>query len=392
MVRCDSEAVEMLNSEDGVRRLEAILAAYLTDGHYNGIAIGVRNIDPMIFRHLADLGLVKSVFPVRGTGNTWSLGAYFPKRLSEAALSCLEGQCKPTARIKPEVLQRLDIDRFMAWVIEYEGGVFVNRWGEEVMLLITICQYEDAAIKFPKTCGRDRLSFNETSQVLQDSGIMPSQLWLDDVISRFTTNSSIGAVLKYYKEYRMDITAKAAIEHKHLFYLSYRKTGETLNRLIDLTLPASWKHMTMRIYAETLPLYANRQIAFDDVKILKRVIGCNYHSPMKGPYNEYVIVSLDKIRDLLEYSEFRRATNYQQKIQQFRNYFEKRRLKSYATLNTMLSDYERRRLSELENMLKPLAELLAMLRERGTPKGRLEILISLRAGWLKREKTFKTFN
>jgi hypothetical protein len=150
--------------------------------------------------------------------------------------------------------------------------------------------------------------------------------------------------------------------------------------------------MTMRIYAETLPLYANRQIAFDDVKILKRVIGCNYHSPMKGPYNEYVIVSLDKIRDLLEYSEFRRATNYQQKIQQFRNYFEKRRLKSYATLNTMLSDYERRRLSELENMIKPLAELLAMLRERGTPKGRLEILISLRAGWLKREKTFKTFN
>jgi hypothetical protein len=58
----------------------------------------------------------------------------------------------------------------------------------------------------------------------------------------------------------------------------------------------------------------------------------------------------------------------------------------------MLSDYERRRLSELENMIKPLAELLAMLRERGTPKGRLEILISLRAGWLKREKTFKTFN
>jgi hypothetical protein len=393
MVRCNSEAVEMLNSEDGVRRLEAILAAYLTDGHYNGIAIGVRNIDPMIFRHLADLGLVKTVFPVRGTGNTWSLGAYFPKRLSEAALSCLEGQCKPTARIKPEVLQRLDIDRFMAWVIEYEGGVFVNNWGPEAMLLIVLCQYEDAgtSLSFPKTCGRVRLSVSETSHVLQDSGITPSQLWLDYVANRFTIASPIGAALNYFKQYQLDITTKAAIDHQYFFYVSYR-AARILRRLTGLTLPTSWKHMIMRVYTETLSLYAMRLITVDDIRLIKRVIACNDRNPMKGPYNEYVISSLDQIRELLENTEFRRATNYPQKMQQFRHYFEKRRLKSYATLNTMLSDCERRRLSELENMLKPLAELLAMLRERGTPKGRLEILISLRAGWLKREKTFKTFN
>jgi hypothetical protein len=226
---------------------------------------------------------------------------------------------------------------------------------------------------------------------LQDSGITPSQLWLDYVANRFTIASPIGAALNYFKQYQLDITTKAAIDHQYFFYVSYR-AARILRRLTGLTLPTSWKHMIMRVYTETLSLYAMRLITVDDIRLIKRVIACNDRNPMKGPYNEYVISSLDQIRELLENTEFRRATNYPQKMQQFRHYFEKRRLKSYATLNTMLSDCERRRLSELENMLKPLAELLAMLRERGTPKGRLEILISLRAGWLKREKTFKTFN
>ncbi|GBC71296.1 hypothetical protein HRbin02_01076 [Candidatus Calditenuaceae archaeon HR02] len=90
-----SEPVDTLNSEVAKQRLEAVLAAYLIDGHYNGIAIGVRNIDPMIFRHLADLGLINTVFIAYGTGNTWCFGSYFPKRLSDVVLQCLEGPKKP---------------------------------------------------------------------------------------------------------------------------------------------------------------------------------------------------------------------------------------------------------------------------------------------------------
>ncbi len=107
--------------------LEPILAAYLTDGHYNGISIGVRNTDPMIFKHLADLGLIKSVFIVRGTGDTWNLGSYFPKKLSEIALRCMEGPGKPYMRIKNDVLESMDIMTFFRWVVEYEGSIFINR-------------------------------------------------------------------------------------------------------------------------------------------------------------------------------------------------------------------------------------------------------------------------
>lgn len=226
-----NESVAQLLPEATWEKLEILLATYLTDGHYNGIAIGVRNKDPMIFRHLADKQLIRTVFPVRGAGDTWCLGAYFPKRLSDMALSLVEGPAKPRQRIKEEPLKKLNLSRTLRWIIEYEGSIFMNFWGNALLMMIEVCQYEDITAKLPavSTSPRERKSVRENANLLYSHSLSPARLWLDDKVDRFIEDGADKHALRTIKSYQMDVcNGRTAISHNYILTpsaLNQRKRG-----------------------------------------------------------------------------------------------------------------------------------------------------------------------
>ncbi len=246
----DNKSVVQQLPEATWEKLEILLATYLTDGHHNGVAIGVRNIDPMIFRHLADKQLIRTVFPVRGTGDTWCLGAYFPKRLSDIALSLLEWPAKPRQRIKDEPLKKLNLSRTLRWVIEYEGSIFMNFWGNVLMMMIEVCQYEDITAKLPavSTSPRERKSIRETANLLYSHGLSPSRLWLDKILNRFIEDEDDKHALRTIKSYQMDMcNGRTAISHNYLIYTICSKSRNSWMTLSDLTLQKTWKNLTTSI-------------------------------------------------------------------------------------------------------------------------------------------------
>ena len=368
----------MLNSDENKQRLEAILATYLTDGHYNGIAIGVRNVDPMIFKHLADLGLIKTVFPVRGTGETWCLGAYFPKKLSETALRCVEGPKKPKVRIKQEILGKLNIDKLMTWIIEYEGGIYIDFWSEKALLiLVHICQYEDVdkAMRLDNNKSRTRTSASYTEQLLFYNQITPAPLWIEQLLNAFVPTTT----LKHYSNFQMDINGnKTSIIHNHYLYALCRETKTSWKIVKDLTLPYTWKNTITKIYIEAIENYLKNRISRDDIRLLKCFLGCSKTKPQKGPYNEYILKQLETIEDILSGQNdngHRRETV--RKFRELTHYFTDVRKKSTKTLSNILTREEKHRLDELTGEIKSLSKLVETLCEKGTPIGCQSIIIHL---------------
>ncbi|MEM4297281.1 MAG: hypothetical protein QW815_02810 [Nitrososphaerota archaeon] len=357
--------------------LETLLATYLTDGHHNGITLGVRGIDPIIFRHLADMHLIKTAFPVRGTGDTWCLGAYMPKILSELALNSLEGHGKPHLRIREETLQQLNLKRIMRWIVEYEGCIYINFWGENMMMLIVVCQYEDVTTKLPAVPSgpRRRLSVRATAKLLNSHGVSPARLWLDDIVDRYISGGANQCGFKMVKSYQMDINdCRAAVSHNYILYTVCYRSGSSWMTLDSLTLPRTWKNLVVSIDLKAAQLYLQREISKNDLTLLKYVRGCSKTIPMKGPYNEHVLANLRLIEDLLENGvQQKRAARKQQQLRNLVSYLTERRRKSAKTLRSTLTAEERMRLGDLANHIAPLRTLLDLFCEQGTPIGRIFI-------------------
>jgi len=355
--------------------LEAILAAYLTDGHYNGISIGVRNIDPMIFKHLADLGLIKSVFVVRGTGNTWGFGSYFPKKLSEAALKCLEGAKKPYTKIKDEVADGLDIATLLKWIIEFEGDIYIQTWGDRLLLVISMTQYEAIGeSRIDDSIGRLRLSVKDTEALIDEGMITPSKIWLDYIVDRI--QGLFGRRLKYYKSYQLDLTTrKTSLAHNYYFYADCTTDVSAANILENLAIPCTWKGVTTKILSEALWAYTDREIGLKDISLIKKLINCRIDRPLKGPYNEYIIMQLPQIYPLLLNGKEERVAEKMRKLERLINYFTYERKKSFIRLLSTLTDEEMKRLQGLTKALNSLETLVKQFSKGGTPIGRLWVVV-----------------
>jgi len=352
--------------------LEAILAAYLTDGHYNGIAIGVRNIDPMIFKHLADLGLIKTVFIVRGTGDTWGFGSYFPKKLSDTALECLEGPKKPNVKIRNEVLGKLDLTALLRWIVEFEGSIYLHTWRDRLILMVSMTQYEtidDSIIN--DSLGRRRLSVKDTEALIHEGVIHPSRLWLDNVIDKLT-GLAFSKSFKHYKSYQLDLTTrKTSLVHNYCFYTDCTNDASVVNVLEGLAMPHTWKWMIVRILSEVVLAYVDDKIDLRDIFLIKRLIGCRIDNPLKGPYNEYVMARLPQIYHLLLNGEEARVTKRMRKLEKLIDYFTYERRKSLVRLLNTLTGEEIEGLKRLTTTIKSLEVLFDELLRRGTPIGRL---------------------
>ena len=356
--------------------LEAVLASYLTDGHYNGLAIGIRNIDPMIFKHLADQGLIKSVFIVRGTGNTWGFGSYFPKKLSETALKCLEGPKKPYTRIKDEIVDKLNITTLLKWIIEFEGDIFLQTWGDRLLLVVSMTQYEtiDKSI-INDSIDRLRLSVKDTEALIEKGVITPSKLWLDYFVDRIK-RLIFGRQLKYYKSYQLDLTTrKTSLAHNYYFYADCTNDASVANVLRTLAIPRTWKGITTKILSEVLWAYANRKISPKDIFLIKKLVNCRIDRPLKGPYNEYVIMRLPQIYPLLLNGKEKRVARRMKKLEKLINYFTYERKKSFIRLLNTLTDEEMRRLQGLTKTLKSIETLVNEFSKGGTPIGCLWVVV-----------------
>ena len=373
MGQWNSGSVGLAIEEKNAEKLEAILSTYITDGYFNGVAIGLRNIDPMIFKHLADLGLIKTVSGVRGTGDTLCFGAYFPRALSIYALSCIEGTRKPFIKIKPEVMNQLNINRMMKWIVEYEAATYLTFWGENALMIETyICQYEDITrkVRFEDVALRKRFSCRETTKILHANGITPSRLWLEDIIKRFTAQSQLEQVLEYFKAYQMDVTAnRTSLAHNYYLYVLCSPSNNLWTKIISVTLPNTWKNIVCQIYVEAVKKYLNREISKNDLYIIKHFIGCSKTKPRKGPYNEYILSKMELIEELLSSNQGSLKSRYarEQRLNQLIHYFTEVREKSTKTLNRILNAEEKRRLKELADIIKPLNELIEIVCEKGTP-------------------------
>lgn len=364
--------------------LEAVLATYLTDGHYNGIAIGVRNIDPMIFKHLANLKLIRSVFIVRGTGDTWCFGSYFPKKLSEVALNCLEGPRKPYTRIKDEVFKCINLQRFFKWIIEFEGDVFIQSWNKRLLLVIHITQYETLNHQFGyDSRERIRIPARTVYQLINEGTISPSKLWFDYLVEKISTYVFHGT-LKYYKSYQLDINPrKTNLVHNYYFYADCTSRSSAINILEQLTLPNTWKGLITSILADTLHAYSAHTINFDDIRIIKKIINCKLRSPMKGPYNEYIMKQLPLIYPLILSGKERQAEARKEKLKKLMEYFTYKRKKSLCRLMELLTNEEREQLNKVARIVKPISRLIdialeeMLIRKGGTPIGYLVVCMRL---------------
>lgn len=357
--------------------LEPMLASFLTDGHYNGIAIGIRNIDPMIFKHLANLGLIKSVFVVRGTGNTWGFGSYFPKRLSEAALSCLEGPKKPYSTIRDAILDQLDLSSFLRWIMEFEGNFFIQRWGSRLLLVISITQYETIKdVEINNTSNRLRLSVIETKRFIEDGKITPSTLWIDYLIAK-VRNLVLDKGLKHYKSYQLDLRMRrTSLAHIHYLYADCTNDARPASILESLTLENTWKRITATILDETIQVYTKRLIQPEDINMVKKIISCNIDKPLKGPYNEYIIKRLPQIYPLILNGRKERIAERTKKLNKLIKYFTYERKKSLNYLLNMLTQEESEQLQRLTATIKSLNTLIEEFSEGGTPTGRLWVIIN----------------
>jgi len=373
MAQWNSGSVGLAIDEKNAEMLEAILSTYITDGYFNGIAIGLRNIDPMLFKHLADLGLISTVSGVRGTGDTWCFGAYFPRELSIYALSCVEGARKPFIKIKPEVMNQLDVNRMMKWIVEYEAAIYLTFWGENALMIETsICQYEDITgrLRFEDAILRKRLSCSETTKILHVNGITPSRLWLEDIIERFTAQSQNEQVLEYFKTYQIDATSrKTSLAHNYYLYVLCSSSNNRWTKIINITLPNTWKNTVCQIYIEAVKKYLNQEISKNDLYLIKHFIGCSKTKPRKGPYNEYVLSKMELIEELLSSSQGSLRSRYarEERLNKLIHYFTEVRKKSTKTLNRILNAEEKRRLKELADIIRPLSELIGIVCEKGTP-------------------------
>jgi len=352
--------------------LEAILAAYLTDGHHNGIAIGVRNIDPMVFKHLADLGLIKTVFIVRGTGDTWGFGSYFPKKLSDAALKCLEGPEKPFTKIKEDILRNMDIVTFFKWIVEYEANMFIGRWKKRLLLVVCLTQYETLPKQInTNVVERLRLSVRDTNELISTGLVTPTRLWLDDVIEEFMRRSHVPSV-RYYKYYQMDATGETtSLVHTYHIYADVTSNVSAVELARLSTLKGTWKSITAEVISEAIHAYHDGHIDMKDIDLIKKVLNCNIGRPLKGPYNEYVVAQISKIYPLLLKGTERQVEKRLMKLKELLRYFSAERKKSFERLLRSMTMEDIKRLRHLTQILSSLNSLVEMLQAGGTPIGRV---------------------
>ncbi|MEM0011183.1 MAG: hypothetical protein QXW39_09935 [Candidatus Bathyarchaeia archaeon] len=356
--------------------LEAILATYLTDGHYNGISIGVRNIDPIIFKHLADLKLIKSIFIVKGTGDTWSFGSYFSKELSDVALNCLEGPRKPFARIKNEILKDIDYATFFKWIVEYEGDIFINRWTNRLLLVVSFTQYEPILESLNvNAVKRLKLSVKNTKELMLNGVVTPTRLWLDDVIEEFMRQELNIAPVKYYKYYQIEATkSKVSFVHNYQIYTDVTTDNIAVEHLCSMTLEGTWKSIVANIICEAIQAYHKGYINSKDIHLIKKVLSCNIERPFKGPYNEYIMRNLPAIYPLILNGTRLQVHKKLKKFEKLKEYLSIRRKKSLNYLLRSMPLDEVERLRYLTLTINSLGSLFRMLQEGSTPIGRIKVM------------------
>lgn len=344
-----------------VGNLEAVLATYLTDGHYNGIAIGVRNLDPMIFKHLIDKHLIKTVFPVRGSGETWCLGAYFDTDTSRRGLQALTNSKKPYAQIRPEILSELDIDGAFQWIVEYEASAYISRWGRQPLINFNVQQYED--LHLPQQVwsqwgqrDRVRLSISKTRELMINNVVRPSRLWTNQLMDEYARRGKWQNLFHFYKSYQIDALPKrhkASLTHSHYLLCNPITQRKYLTSLKELTLSHTWKRTCVSLECEAMEKYLEAEITWGDLELIKGLLAGGSVHRSKGPYSEYV---RGKLQEIEEHINGVGAA----KLMHLKSYLQRRK-KSFKNFMKELAKDEKQRLIELAERMNSLGDLIELL-------------------------------
>ena len=105
------------------------------------------------------------------------------------------------------------------------------------------------------------------------------------------------------------------------------------------------------------------------------MINCRIDRPLKGPYNEYIIMQLPQIYPLLLNGKEERVAEKMRKLERLINYFTYERKKSFIRLLSTLTDEEMKRLQGLTKALNSLETLVKQFSKGGTPIGRLWVVV-----------------